>query len=353
MDSLAASSASSFPVNMREGVIWAYRLLLCREPNDESAVDVHIGHNIDSLRKAFVDSPEYHLIHGADASRLSAEHAAVINAFMPFCTSPAPAGSWHDFLGVRTQCDYMPDSYVDIQGQVQGPPGSPNGPIHDVEEWVGTLRSVLEARDRFVVVELGAGWAPWLVAGAKAAERVGLQNVMLVGVEGSMAHVDFMHRHLEDNGIDPSQHRLIHGVVGACDGVAYFPKLSEPNNIYGAEAEFNASVANCEMEEVKSFSLATLLSDISTVDILHCDIQGMEAEVFRAGRNIVDRRVRRVVIGTHSRKIEAELLDIFSGLDWVLEEEVVCKLVQSSKRTMCLQADGVQVWRNPRQPTGL
>ena len=47
-------------------------------------------------------------------------------------------------------------------------------------------------------------------------------------------------------------------------------------------------------------------------------------------------------------KREAELLDIFAGLHWVLEAETVCRLVQSAAGAMCLVADGTQVWRNPR-----
>jgi hypothetical protein len=102
------------------------------------------------------------------------------------------------------------------------------------------------------------------------------------------------------------------------------------------------------MEEVPCISLETLLADLPVVDIMHCDIQGMEAEVFRAGQAVVDARVRRVVIGTHSRKVESELLDIFTGLHWVLEAETVCKFVQSETAALCLTVDGTQVWRNPR-----
>ncbi len=90
---------------------------------------------------------------------------------------------------------------------------------------------------------------------------------------------------------------------------------------YGSEADYQPSGAAVEMEQVPSISLQTLLADLPVVDILHCDIQGMEAEVFRAGQAVVDARVRRVVIGTHSRKVEAELLDIFAGLVFFIFSE--------------------------------
>lgn len=101
------------------------------------------------------------------------------------------------------------------------------------------------------------------------------------------------------------------------------------------------------VEEVPSLSLATLLADLPRVDILHCDIQGMEADLFEAGRAITDQRVRRVVIGTHGRAVEARLLDLFADMGWTLEDETVCRMIQSAGRNH-LVADGTQVWRNPK-----
>ena len=334
-------------VNMREGIIWAYRHLLGREPNDEAAIAAHLDHKTPiSLRDAFIASAEYQSKRDGSALRRSID--PLLAPFRPFSTEPASKGSWRDFLGVQTRCSFLPDSYVTWSGIVQGPPGAVNGPLHDVEEWTGTLRSVLEARDQFVVVELGAGWGPWLVGSARAATRVGIKDIQLVGVEGSSGHVDFMRMHFLDNGIDPSAHRLIHGVVGVVDGVACFPKLHEPNNNYGSEATYAANNATTEMEEVRSFSLQTLLADLPIVDLLHCDIQGMEADVFQAARDVVHQRVRRIVVGTHSRKIEAELMAIMTGLGWVLEDETACKLVQLPDRRMQISVDGTQVWSNPQ-----
>jgi FkbM family methyltransferase len=355
MDAVNRVYAGNFAVNMREGVIWAYRLLLGREPDDEAAVAHHLrqGFSVTELREAFCGTAEYLGAHRPQ-KRVADEDAAVIAAFQPFSTDAAPPGYWIDFLGVRTRCDFLPDECLvalSVPGALQGPPGSA-GLLHEVEEWAGTLRSVLEARGRLTVVELGAGWAPWLVGAAKAAARIGLHDVVLVGVEGSLGHVEFMRRHFADNGLDPAAHRLMHGVVGAVDGVAHFPKLNQPKNDYGAAVECQNDGASVELEEVPCISLQTLLADLPVVDLLHCDIQGMEGEVFRAGQAVVDARVRRVVIGTHSRKVEAELLEIFSGLHWVLEAETVCRLVQSEAGAMRLAVDGTQVWRNPRFQAG-
>ena len=351
------SPAGAPPPTIREAVVWAYRLLLGREPNDQAAIDVHLGYEtVATLRAAFMATPEFRQVHPASSATpptVTPDEAAVINRFQPFFQAPAPPGSWCDFLGVRTRCAFLPDGYDGLSPfAMQGPPGSVGGPLHDKEEWVGTLRSLLEARDRLVVVELGAGWAPWLVAAAVAARCIGISDIRLIGVEGSAGHVGFMDQHMRDNGIDPGAHRLIHGVAGPRDGVARFPRLAEPRNNYGSQADYGAasltgSVAASEMEEVPCYSLDTLLAELNRVDLLHCDIQGMEGAVFAAARTVVNAKVRRAVIGTHSRAVEAELMEVFAGLGWILEDETVCRLHQASDGSLHLFADGCQVWRNP------
>lgn len=68
-----------------------------------------------------------------------------------------------------------------------------------------------------------------------------------------------------------------------------------------------------------------------------------------AAQEALNARVRRVVVGTHSRRIEADLLDFFAAQDWRLEDEGVCRLIQHGGRgALGLVRDGYQVWANPR-----
>ncbi len=76
-------------------------------------------------------------------------------------------------------------------------------------------------------------------------------------------------------------------------------------------------------------------------------IQFAEAEAFAAGIKQVTDRVRRVVIGTHSRKIEDELIETFRAWSWFLEHETACKY-RIDNGLPYLNTDGVQVWRNTR-----
>lgn len=344
------AASRPFPVSMREGVIWGYRHLLRREPTSEAEVAIHMGHTAETLREAFTVSPEYRALSGLGA--VNAALLPVLDRFRPFSTERPSPGMWRNFLGAQTRCSFLPPACLAWSGQVFGPPGTGGlSGVHDEAEWLGTLRAILEASDRLTVVELGAGWAPWLVSAALAVRRFGIRNITLLGVEGSLEHVGFMQQHFLDNGIDPSDHRLLHGVVGLEDGIAYFPKLADPSNTYGAAADYLGAGQTSEMEEVSSYSLETLLVDLPTVDLLHCDIQGMEAQVFRAGRDIVNQRVSRVIVGTHGRTVEAELHAQFSREGWVLEADAACMFTQVGQ-TLLLELDGTQVWRNPALASG-
>ena len=70
---------------------------------------------------------------------------------------------------------------------------------------------------------------------------------------------------------------------------------------------------------------------------------------------LLNTRVAYLVIGTHSRKLDGDLVDLFHGEGWVLEHEKPSrftfvpgvKLLESMN-----EADGTQVWRNPRLTEG-
>jgi FkbM family methyltransferase len=287
----------------------------------------------------------------------------VIRSFACY-TGPIEDGFLIDFLGTRTRIDFLA-GMADWKPVVEGYP-FPVSFHATLLEWAGSLRSVLEARGRFVMAECGAGWAPWLVSMHAAARQRGIGETLLIGVEGSKAHCDFSRTHFLDNGLDPDAHKLIHGVVGTRDGHAQFPILDDPELDYGSAAVFAQRPIRSvgerlremaktllgrgrparRVERVPCFSLKTLLAGQPRVDLLHIDIQGHEYEVIDSSCALLTRQVRRMVIGTHGRVIEERLMQRLSALGWVLEGEESCQFTQHG-RTMALSRDGTQVWVNP------
>jgi len=337
-------------VDPRQTIRWAYAFLLGREPENEAIIDQHLryegGATLDALRQRLIFSDEF-LSSIRQAGLLST--TVSVGPLEGMLGEPpiGEAGFFTDRFGVRTRTRYLPPLYEAYSGKVGSPDGKLDMPVHEPEELNALLRSVAEAKKQFTALELGAGWGPWIVLGAFLARRRGL-HAALMGVEGSSDHVDFMRTHMADNGFDPASHQIVHAVVGSRDVVAYFPKLPDPSGDWGAQANYDAERPDeNEMEEVACLSLHTLLGRMPVVDFLHCDVQGAEAEVIEAAIESVNQRVRRTCIGTHSRGIEAKLLDLMTAQGWVLEHEKACRFNQDGTK-LVLTADGVQVWRNPR-----
>lgn len=344
----AGVSAEDTDLDYAEGVRWAYRLALRREASDDD-VRIHAPHvkSPAELRRVLTS----HEFRAASPDAVHLADMDVLRQFAPFSSATPPAGAYSNFIGAVTRTEFLHPSLAWKAGSVEGVPSDESPTLHGLAEWVGSLRSVLEAQDRFVAVELGAGWAPWLVSTALAARRRGISDLSLVGVEGSEDHHAWMRAHFEDNGLNPEDHSLLHAVIGAEDGVAYFPKLHDPTLDYGANAVFNdderdAAVIRGALERVDCVGLPGLLRRTGRVDLLHMDIQGHERAVLEVSMSEMNQYVRRAVIGTHSRMNDAVLFDLFVANGWVLEYEKPTALVQNPDGSLHFPVDGEQVWRN-------
>lgn len=337
-------------LDYEEGVRWAYRLALRREPTEDD-VRVHAPHVTSpaDLRRVLTS----HEFRAASPDAIHLADAHVLRQFAPFCTDAPPAGSYANFIGAMTRTEFLHPDLAWKAGTIEDVPSDENPTLHGIAEWIGSLRSVLEAGERFVAIELGAGWAPWLVATALAARRRGVADISLTGVEGSADHHAWMRTHFTDNGLNPDDHALLHAVVGAEDGEAFFPKLHDPVLDYGANAVFNddereAAVVRGALERVECVGLPGLLQRTGRVDLLHMDIQGHERAVLEASMPEMTQYVRRAVIGTHSRLNDAVLFDLFVANGWSLEYEKPTALVQNPDGSLHFPVDGEQVWRNDR-----
>lgn len=254
-------------------------------------------------------------------------------------------GFFIEFMGIRTRLSHLPDECQIFSGEVFPLPQPGGRGFHDYAEWLGTVLSLNEAAGQFVGFELGAGWAPWSVAMIKGAERKAIKNCRVTAVEASRAHIGLIRQHLADNGVPESNIAIVNAAISGVDGTAQFPKMADPRLNYGAE--IGKPVGAGDMETVKLMSLETLLGNERRIDLIHCDIQGAEADSFEAGIGVISDKVRRVVIGTHGRGIEEHLFQTFASAGWNLELEQGCQFTVVEGKPI-LTLDGCQVWKNPR-----
>jgi len=349
----------------RLDVISAYRLLLGRLPESELVISEHRQHaDIETLGRLILQSEEFRNIVRKNVKPdvqfqtikgYSDEDEQLLKSFVPVIPTSADGkdGFIVDFLGCRTRVDYSSATHL-LSGRVFGYP-IPQDWFSETIEWMGLIKSVLHARQSYRILELGAGWAPWLVAGGTLARRQGISDIVLYGVEADPVRCQYARTHLQDNGFDPASHHIVEAAVGTASGHAFWPEGSDLGGDYGARP-LDASGRDylgrefAKTRMVPVVGIADLLLSECTWDLVHVDVQGMEAELCRFCLELLNERVRWLVIGTHSRKQDGDLMDLFWQAGWCLEHEKPSHILfDAQKPTLegMVTHDGAQVWRNP------
>ncbi len=265
----------------------------------------------------------------------------------------AETGFIVDYYGTKTRVTSLwPDARA-LDGEKSRIPIPGNFHWESIE-WLGLMRAVLEADDSFRVMELGAGWGPAVVSSSVMARLRGLIDIRMTGVEGDPHHFAFMVQHLKDNGFDPGDHRLHQAAVAIDDGTAKWPVTKDSSGQYGfrplTDAGDYMGRAFAETQDVALISMRKLVLSEDRWDLIHIDVQGSEFAICKSALAELNARARRVMIGTHSRKLEGDLLELFGEAGWILENEKPCKF-DFSPHYNSLEAlttvDGTQTWRNP------
>lgn len=254
-----------------------------------------------------------------------------------------------NFLGVRISPRFFPNILDGKAGTIEPAPIPANWHA-DIAEWAAALRAVDLASGRFRVVELGCGWGCWLNNTGAAARHKGLA-VELIGIEGDSEHVAYAHEAMAANGFSEDEFRITHGVAAPEKGVALFPVVENAGASWGSEPILNATPrqikeasASSHYQQLDAFPLSEIVQD-EPVDLLHIDIQGGEADFIDAAIADLNRFVRYIVIGTHSRQIEGRIMSTLLSQGWKLEMERPAIIGLPDGRPQIL-VDGVQGWRN-------
>ena len=174
----------------------------------------------------------------------------------------------------------------------------------------------------------------------------GLTDIYVYGVEADEGHYAFLHQHMSDNNI--ADYTAFYGGIGAQAGGADWVVSDDPTTDYGGA--LSIVTEGRPTKHIEVFDLASILDKEPSWDLVHVDIQGSEADLCGACIGAITSKVRRVVIGTHSRKIDGDLMSTFFAAGWVLESEKPTIFEWSQNASALEQmakVDGVQVWRNP------
>ena len=105
--------------------------------------------------------------------------------------------------------------------------------------------------------------------------------------------------------------------------------------------------------KVRSYGLPALMEPFDRIDLIHMDIQGAELPVVAASIADLARKVRRLIIGTHSDDIHDSLVEIFRSNGFEAEFLFPRRdLVQTDYGPIQFR-DGCQVWSNRNVQSGL
>ena len=278
-----------------------------------------------------------------------------------------------DWMGVRTRIPMLPWAPQELAGTTSTElPIPTDGYRSEAIEYAGLALSVLHDRPHYRVVEVGAGWAPWAVAGLVLAKRMG-KHGHGIAVEVDERHAQWAMQHAADNGIaaqfvsgSPAHIRehvlteqtfdgllVVHAACWASETTLRFPEI-EAGDMGGAvtpdpEATMDYRGAHLTYHDVPTITLATLLTDHT--DLLHLDLQGMELDVVLPAQETLDQYVRLLAVGTHDRFIEGSLQAHFLPHDWGLIADDPCNAIFDAVRPSLAGftvQDGNQLYANAR-----
>lgn len=260
----------------------------------------------------------------------------------------------------------------------------------EAENWfeaVDWLVSAREARDRYLMITLGANYGAQAVSAYRTLQTVNPMPYKLVAVEPVPGNLDWIRRHMRNNGIDPDQQWIVPLAISDKIEPVLFP-VGAPgfgaNNCYStneqaaraqyarefitrgmaatAEALHNLLLNNttglrktffpghnvmAEIKLISSITLNELLGPFEMVDLLESDIQQSEILVFPPFIDLLHRKVRRIHIGTHGEDVHWTLHDLFAKNGW----EIIFSFKPNAKHETALgnfaTNDGVLTVRNP------
>jgi FkbM family methyltransferase len=265
-----------------------------------------------------------------------------------------------DYFGVRTSVQFVPWAAGNDGTVFTDPPIPDDGVRAEAIEYFALLDSLENSPETsFSMIELGASYAPWACAGGVLAARVGKKLIVLRAVEASSFFCNLIEDNFRANSLytlpqgTMLEAKAIHGAVGIKRGTVFFPVVSSAFENGGQASNENLEVdyvgRTVPHESVPVRTLDEIFKGLEKVDLLHCDIQGSEAEVLIHGATLVTQKVRHMFVGTHSRQIEGALIECYHKHGWSLMRErpvIFTHRVDLLSTVGMTIRDGGQYWVN-------
>ena len=285
-----------------------------------------------------------------------------------------------DWSGVRTRIPMLPWAPQKLRGKVSTKiPIPDDGYRSESEEYVALSVAIMNSGDNFNVVEIGAGWSPWVASGASIAKRMG-KKVKGVSVEADASRCKWAVQHMIDNNLRP---HLIEGDVNLVEqqlseswpdaadvlvinaaiwqdfSTLSFPALSDLDMGGAVSASRNTHQIDYRGVSIDHIDVPTCTFDsitelVSSIDLLHIDVQGAEYELIEHAVDKIEESVTFMLVGTHSRLIEGRIQELLLSRGWsLLIDEPSGSIFNGARPSLAgfTYRDGVQLWNIPDADT--
>ena len=318
------------------------------------------------------------------------DFAHIFAGVEPFC-GEVPEGYIVDFMGILTDARFREMFGVNpanvrggqVRTELPRLNGKENG--EDFIERANWFAAARAARERFVMITLGACYGAQAVGSARALQLVNPMPYKLVAVEGDPENCQWIVRHMRDNGIDPDRQWLVEAAISDHNAPVLFPVGSPgtgaqncvatnedvSREVYAdeligsgrAEEALRSLLVNnstgitkdlvpgrnfsAEIKFVSAVTLKDILGPFDLVDYLESDIQQSEILVFPPFMDVLKRKVRRVHIGTHGRDVHRVLHDMFKRQGWEMVFSYEPNAEHDSALGQFTTNDGLLTVRNP------
>jgi FkbM family methyltransferase len=182
-----------------------------------------------------------------------------------------------------------------------------------------------------------------------------LDDIRLHAVEADPALFGWLRQHMADNAIPAEALRLHQAAIGEVPGEVLWPGRAAGAADYGARPMDAADrdhrgVAVAAPQRVRVLPIAELLEMEPVWDLVHMDLQGLEARLCAAAMKLLGERARHVVVATHSAALDAACFGLFHKAGWDAPNHLPPQ-VKHRRHAVSIEAmtelDGTQFWRNP------
>lgn len=279
-----------------------------------------------------------------------------------------------DWDGIRTRIAMLPWAPTELAGRVNTSLPIPDDGYRSEDVEYASLAAALEsARDTFRIVEIGAGWAPWAVAGVVHARRRGLA-ASAIAVEADQTRSSWAMQHAIDNDVraeliegstdeitaqlaEPMgdvELRVVRGAGWHTNTTLQFPVLDPGDmggavwTLHGTDVDYRG--AHLPHTDVPAVAVGSLLDAPVVTDLLHIDVQGVEFDLVQPSSDAIQDRVRLMAVGTTDRLTEGHLQTHLLSRGWGLAIDIPCTAVFTMTHPTLAGftvQDGLQLWENP------